>query len=134
MTVDSALLDALMRPDPKPAPRFLLHLDGASYPMENVAVADSPTPVNRPTTRGGVYFSGRSAHRITGTVLGTNLAPSLTGKMLGPSTDFEVLRIDAEIACDGRQVRLAITVHLTNSVQTPDSMELGMTIVGLESA
>ncbi len=134
MTVDSALLDALMRPDPKPAPRFLLHLDGASYPMENVAVADSPTPVNRPTTRGGVYFSGRSAHRITGTVLGTNLAPSLTGKMLGPSTDFEVLRIDAEIACDGRPVRLAITVHLTNSVQTPDSMELGMTIVGLESA
>ena len=54
--------------------------------------------------------------------------------MLGPNTEFGVLRIDAAVARGGILHRLVIAAHLTNSVQTPDSTELGMIIVGLESA
>ncbi len=134
MTVDPALLDIILKPDSEPAPRFLLRLDGASHLMEQVAVADSPTPVSRPTMRGGSYFSDKTVHRITGTIGRTDLAPYLTGKMLGPNTEFGVLRIDAAVAREGILHRLVIAAHLTNSVQTPDSTELGMIIVGLESA
>lgn len=134
MTVDPTLLDIIMKPDPAPVPRFRLRLDGTEYRMERVAVADAPTPVSRPTMRGGSYFSGKTAHRITGTINRTDLASLLTGKMLGPSTEFGMLRIEAEVTRDGMQYRLVITAHLTNSVQTPDSTVLGMVIVGLESA
>ena len=134
MAVDPALLDIVMKPDPKPDPRFLLHLDGTEYVLEHVAITDSPTPVNRPTMRGGSYFSGRTAYRITGTVGRADLAPSLTGKMLGPNTEFGVLRIDAQVTRGGTPYRLVIAAHLTNSVQTSDSTDLGMVIVGLESA
>lgn len=64
----------------------------------------------------------------------TDLAPYLTGKMLGPNTEFEVLKIDATVTRGSTLHRLMIAAHLTNSIQTSNSTELGMVIVGLESA
>ena len=58
-----------------------------------------------------------------------SVVPLLTKKMLGPNTEFGELKITTEIESDGKSVPIEIYTNLTNSVQTPDSIELGMIIV-----
>ena len=53
--------------------------------------------------------------------------------MLGPNTEFGELKISTLIEIDNKSVPLEIFTNLTNSVQTPDSIELSMIIVKLES-
>ncbi len=53
--------------------------------------------------------------------------------MLGPNTEFGELKISTLIEIDKKSVSLEIFTNLTNSVQTPDSIELSMIIVKLES-
>lgn len=52
--------------------------------------------------------------------------------MLGPNTEFGELNISTSIELDGKLMPLEISTNLTNSVQTPDSIELSMIIIKLE--
>ena len=52
--------------------------------------------------------------------------------MLGPNTEFGELKISTQIESDGKPVDIEIFTNLTNSVQTPNSIELSMVIVKLE--
>ena len=97
--------------------------------MTNVDVSHSPTPVNEPTTRGGVYFSDKFAYKMTGVISDLSVIPFLTKKMLGPNTEFGELKITTKI----NSIFLEIFTNLTNSVQTPNSIELSMIVVKLES-
>jgi hypothetical protein len=101
--------------------------------MKNVLVSHSPTPVNEPTTRGGVYFSDKFAYKMTGVVHDLSVVPYLTKKMLGPNTEFGELKITAQLSLNGNDTYVEMSTNLTNSVQTPDSIELSMIIVKLES-
>ena len=93
----------------------------------------SPIPVNEPTTRGGVYFSDKFAYKMNGLIKDLSVVPLLTSKMLGPNTEFGELKITTRIESDGKPANLEIFTNLTNSVQTPDSIELSMIIVKLKS-
>ncbi len=62
-----------------------------------------------------------------------SVIPLLTKKMLGPNTEFVELKISTQIESDGKPMNLEIFTNLTNSVQTPDSIELSMIIIKLES-
>ena len=53
--------------------------------------------------------------------------------MLGPNTEFGELKITTQINHDGSTLDLEIFTNLTNSVQTPDSIELSMIILKLTS-
>ena len=53
--------------------------------------------------------------------------------MLGPNTEFGELKITTMINLENGPKNLEIHTNLTNSVQTPDSIELSMIIVKLES-
>lgn len=133
MTVDVNLLNSLIGFTASGSSRFTLHLKGNSYPLTRVQVTHSSVPVNEPTTRGGVYFSEKFAYKMKGTVEDLSVVPLLTKKMLGPNTEFGELKITAAIDAEGNQKNLQISTNLTNSVQTPDSIELSMIIVKLES-
>ena len=111
---------------------FSMTVDGKEYSLSSVAVANSPTPVNKPTTRGGAYFSDKFAYKMKGTVRDLSVVPLLTKKMLGPNTEFKGLKIIAKVKSDGSSVFEMIT-NLTNSVQSPDSIELNMIIVDLKT-
>lgn len=111
---------------------FLLHLNDFTYPVTSVSIVNSPTPVNEPTTRGGVYFSDKFAYKMKGTIEDLSVIPLLTKKMLGPNTDFGDLKIETQLSSD--ESKIEIFTNLTNSVQTPTSVELGMIIVKLETA
>ena len=132
MSVNSNLLETLMKYTVKHSPKFVLHLNDHLYNLINVSIENSPVPVNEPTTRGGVYFSEKFAHKMKGAVEDLNVVPLLTKKMLGPNTEFGELKISCQIEFNGKSVSVDIFTNLTNSLQTPNSIELSMIIVKLE--
>jgi hypothetical protein len=132
MLFNMNLLEQLIEFNTKRSPQFLLHLDGTVYPISSVTILNSSVPVNGPTTRGGVYFSDKFAYKMNGVIDDLSVVPLLTSKMLGPNTEFGELKIVTQIKSEGNLVNLEVSTNLTNSVQTPNSIELSMIIVKLE--
>ncbi|WP_428324314.1 hypothetical protein [Nitrosopumilus sp.] len=133
MTVDNNLLKSLIDFSESDSLEFALHLKDNLYTLTHVQISHSSIPVNEPTTRGGVYFSDKFAYKMKGTVDDLSIVPLLTKKMLGPNTEFGELKITSSITLENGVKNLEIHTNLTNSVQTPDSIELSMIIVRLES-
>ena len=133
MSVDVNLLKILMEFNENSSPEYKLFLQDETYSMTDISIINSPIPVNEPTTRGGVYFSDKFAYKMNGTIKDLSVIPLLTKKMLGPNTEFGELKITTQIETDGKPTNLEIFTNLTNSVQTPNSIELSMIIVKLES-
>lgn len=109
--------------------RYTLHINESVFPLADVLITNSPTPVNEPTTRGGVYFSDTFAYKMKGVIKDLSVVPLLTEKMLGPNTEFGELKITTQINRDGDALNLELFTNLTNSVQTPNSIELSMIIL-----
>ena len=133
MSINLDLLKILMEFNEKNSPQYQLYLNDDVFPITCVSITNSPTPVNEPTTRGGVYFSEKFAYKMKGMIDGLSVVPLLTKKMLGPNTEFVELKISTQIEFDGQSMNIEIFTNLTNSIQTPDSIELSMIIVKLES-
>ncbi len=133
MSVNLNLLEILMQFNEKNSPEYLLYLNDDVYPITCVSISNSSIPVNEPTTRGGVYFSDKFAYKMKGVIEDLSVIPLLTKKMLGPNTEFVELKILTQIESDGKPMNLEIFTNLTNSVQTPNSIELSMIIVKLDS-
>ncbi len=133
MSLNLDLLEILIEFNEKNSPRYLLCLNDNTFPITCVSITNSPTPVNEPTTRGGVYFSDKFAYKLKGMIKDLSVVPLLTKKMLGPNTEFAELKISTQIESSGKPMNLEILTNLTNSVQTPNSIELSMIIVKLES-
>ena len=133
MSVDSNLFEKLMIFSNQNSSKFTLSLNDADYDLVDVSIEHSSVPVNEPTTRGGVYFSEKYAYKMKGAIRDLSVVPLLTKKMLGPNTEFGELKISTSIESDNKSISLEIFTNLTNSVQTPDSIQLSMIIVKLES-
>ncbi len=131
MSVNRDLLESLITYNEKNSPKFSLKLNDSSYPIIDVSITNSTIPVNEPTTRGGVYFSDTFAYKMKCTLKDLTIVPLLTKKMLGPNTEFGELKIITQIESGGKYLNLEISTNLTNSVQTPNSIELSMIIVKL---
>lgn len=134
MPIDTGLLGILVGSHEESGLDFSLLLQGKSYQLARVSIADSPTPVTRPTVRGGVYFSAKSEYRIRGTVDDLAIVPLLSKTMLGPSTEFGDIQIRTELPYRGKALGLRLHANLTSSVQGPSGIELHMVLVGLEPA
>jgi len=132
MSVDSSLLKNLMQYYSDHSPKFTILVNDRIFPLIDVSIVNSPIPVNEPTTRGGVYFSEKFAYKMKGTIDDLSIIPLLTKKMLGPNTEFGELKISSQIESNGKIMPIDIFTNLTNSVQTPNSIELSMIIVELK--
>ena len=119
-----------MKPDSNRS--YFLHLDGKDFELYDVSIKNSPTPVNSPTTRGGVYFSDKFANKIKGTIKDLSIVPLLTKTMLGPNTEFGDIKITTTLSSNNETKNVSISANLTNSVQGPSKIELNMIIVNLE--
>ena len=133
MSFNIQLLEKLMKFNEETPLKFTLHLNDATYSISDTSIINSPVPVNEPTTRGGVYFSDKFAYKMKCVVNDLSVVPLLTKKMLGPNTEFGELRITTDVELDGKIVPVEIFTNLTNSIQTPNSIELSLIIVKLES-
>ena len=132
MSVDPVLLNALMTSELNSC-QYTLHINESVFPMVDVLITNSPIPVNEPMTRGGVYFSDKFAYKMKGAIQDLSVVPLLTEKMLGPNTEFGELKITTQINHDGANLNLELFTNLTNSVQTPNSIELSMIILKINS-
>jgi len=133
MTVNPDLLDVLMTANQTNSCKYTLHLNKKDYSLDNVLIINSPTPVNFPTTRGGVYFSDKFAYKLKGTIHDLSVIPFLTKTMLGPNTDFGEIIITTQIDDNNQKRNFSIYANLTNSVQGPSKIELNMIIIKLHS-
>ncbi|MGB0856145.1 MAG: hypothetical protein ACPGQP_03895 [Nitrosopumilus sp.] len=132
MSVNFDLLKELMQCVQENTCQYTLCLNNMEYPLFDVSIMHAPTPVNEPTTRGGVYFSEKSAYKMKGVINDTSIVPLLTKKMLGPNTEFGELMITTQIKSNGISKFVEIFTNLTNSIQTPNSIELSMIIIKLK--
>lgn len=107
---------------------FVLKLNEKKYPLTDVMITKSPNPVDKPTTRGGVYITGKFSFKIKGTIHDTSIIPELTETMLGPNTDFEELTIDTSLD----DAPVSIITNLTSSMHNSEKIELNMVIVDLK--
>jgi len=134
LSVDQSLLKFLIIANEKNSPEYVLHLDNISYPIVDVSVTNSPTPVTSPTTRGGVYFSDTFAYKIKGIIDDVSIIPALSKTMLGPNTEFGEIKITTQIENDNKKINLSLFANLINSVQSLSKIELNMILVRLESS
>ncbi len=111
---------------------IILEIGPDIFPLKNVEIIKSSIPVNRPTTRGGVYFSDTFAFKIKAQVTDLSLVPLLSKSMLGPNTDFQDLQIITNIKIDNSFKKITFLVHLTNSMQSSSYIELHMTIIKIK--
>ena len=133
MSFNKDLLVHLIEFNKKNSPEFLLYINDNIFVITDTQITNSSIPVNEPTTRGGVYFSDKFAYKMNGMIKDLSVVPLLTSKMLGPNTEFGDLKITSRIEFNGKPIDLEIFTNLTNSVQTPNSIELSMIIVKLKS-
>lgn len=134
LSVDLGLLESLMNINEKESLEYVMHLDNKQYLLSDVVIVNSPTPVNSPTTRGGVYFSDTFAYKIKGIIDDLSIIPLLSKTMLGPNTEFGEIKITTNLLKNGKTVPLSLFTNLTNSVQYPSKIELNMILVKLESS
>lgn len=110
-------------------PDYILHIDRTNFNLQNVKLTRSPTPVNQPTTRGGVYFSDKYAFKIKAQVNDFSIIPLLSQSMLGPNPEFQELKIKTKIRLENSLKEITFLVNLTNTMQSSSHVELNMTIV-----
>ncbi len=111
---------------------FVLCFASDTFLLENVVISKSSTPVNRPTNRGGVYFSDTFVFKIRATVSDLSLAPLLSQSMLGPNPDFQDLEITTKAKIDNSLKNVKLFAHLTNSMQNSSIIELNMNIIRIQ--
>ena len=133
MSFNKELLEKLIEFHEKNSIKFTLYVNDGSYQISSTSITNSPIPVNEPTTRGGVYFSNKFAYKMKCIVEDLSVVPLLTEKMLGPNTEFGELKITTIIESNDKSTPVEIFTNLTSSVQTPNSIELSLIIVKLES-
>ncbi len=110
---------------------YVIHIEEKSYPVKKISIMKSKIPVREPTTRGGVYFTDVEAYKakvITDLSI-TNEIPKL---MLGPNTDFKPILIKTNLKIDGREYLITMTTHLTNAVNTKETVELNLIVDKLD--
>ena len=133
MSFNKELLEKLIEFNEKNSTKFTLYVNDGTYQITSTSITNSPIPVNEPTTRGGVYFSDKFAYKMKCVVEDLSVVPLLTKKMLGPNTEFDELKITTTIGSNDKSIPIEIFTNLTNSVQTPSSIELSLIIMKLES-
>ena len=111
---------------------FILHIGNDTFPLKNMMMIKSSTPVNRPTTRGGVYFSDTFVYKIKAQVTDFSIASLLSKSMLGPNQDFQDLKIITHIKTENSLKTISLLCHLTNYMQSSSHIELNMTLIKME--
>lgn len=132
MTLDEKILIEIIEVQKSHKLDYILHLEKVTYLLDSVAIAKSPTPVNRPTNRGGVYFSDTFAFKIKAVVSDLSIAELLSKSMLGPNPEFQELEITTNVPIKDLIKKVTFFVNLTNSMQSSSHIELNMTIISLK--
>ena len=131
MNIDEKLLQEIIDNLESKKLQFRLNISQKSFPLSNVKITNSSTPLSKPNVRGGVYFSDTSVFKIIGRTEDLTILPHLSKSMLGPNSEFQELEIVTKIPKNNQSKNVSIFTNLTNSMQASSHLELSMNIVGI---
>ena len=110
---------------------YVINIEEKSYPVKHLSIIKSKIPVREPTTRGGVYFTDVEAYKVKATT-DLSIKNEIPKLMLGPNTDFKPILIKTSLKIDGVERLVTMITHLTNAVNTKDSVELNLIVDKLD--
>jgi hypothetical protein len=98
------------------------------YKLNDVRMSKKNTVVSKKTVRGGAYISDKFVYQLKATVFESGIAAMLSGTMLGPNFDFDVLEIRVENMGNGYG-KISLLTNLVNTLQKQSMTELTMNII-----
>ena len=108
--------------------KFSLIMEKKQYKLNDVTMSKKNTVVSKKTVRGGVYISDKFVYQLKATVSEPKMATMLSGTMLGPNFDFDVLEIKIENMGNGYG-KISLLTNLVNTVQKQSMTQLTMNII-----
>ena len=110
--------------------KFSLIMKEKQYKLNDVTIYKK-TVVSKKTVRVGAYISGKFVYQLKATVFESGIAAMLSGTMLGPNFDFDVLEIRVENMGDGYG-KISLLTNLVNTLQKQSMTELTMNIIDIK--
>ena len=111
--------------------KFSLIMKEKQYKLNNVIISKKNTVVSKKTVRGGAYISDKFVYQLKATVFEPGIATMLSGTMLGPNFDFDVLEIRVENMGNGYG-KISLLTNLVNTLQKQSMTELTMNIIDIK--
>ena len=111
--------------------KFSLIMKEKQYKLNDVIMSKKNTVVSKKTVRGGAYISDKFVYQLKATVFESGIAAMLSGTMLGPNFDFDVLEIRVENMGDGYG-KISLLTNLVNTLQKQSMTELTMNIIDIK--
>lgn len=128
MNLDDGILSRLTKDSTKR--EYHLYYQDKGYSLEDVTITKSTMPVNKPTSRGGLYFVSDKEYKIKGTVRDLSILPFISKMMLGPNEEFQEISIKTQLEIDGKNRSCTILVYLTNTMNNSSKIIFNMLIIG----
>ena len=101
------------------------------YKLNDVIMSKKNTVVSKKTVRGGAYISDKFVYQLKATVFEPGIATMLSGTMLGPNFDFDVLEI--RVGNMGNNYgKISLLTNLVNTLQKQSMTELTMNIIDIK--
>ena len=108
--------------------KFSLIMKEKQYKLNNVTMSKKNTVVSKKTVRGGAYISDKFVYQLKATVFEPGIATMLSGTMLGPNFDFDVLEIRVE-NMGNDYGKISLLANLVNTLQKQSMTQLTMNII-----
>ena len=107
--------------------KFSLIMKEKQYKLNGVTIYKK-TVVSKKTVRGGAYISDKFVYQLKATVFESGIAAMLSGTMLGPNFDFDVLEIRVE-NMGNDYGKISLLANLVNTLQKQSMTQLTMNII-----
>ena len=130
MNFDENVLSQLKQDSTKR--EYHLYYQNKVYPLEDVTITKSSMPVNKPTTRGGVYSVSDKEYKIKGTIRDLSLMPFISKMMLGPNTEFQEIPIKTNLEIDGKNRSCTLFAYLTNAMNNSSKIVFNLIIIRIK--
>ena len=111
--------------------KFSLIMKEKQYKLNDVIISKKNTVVSKKTVRGGAYISDKFVYQLKATVFEPGIATILSGTMLGPNFDFDVLEIRVE-NMGNDYGKISLLTNLVNTLQKQSMTELTMNIIDIK--
>ena len=108
--------------------KFSLIMKEKQYKLDDVVMSKKNTVVSKKTVRGGAYISDKFVYQLKATVFEPGIATMLSGTMLGPNFDFDVLEIRVE-NMGNDYGKISLLTNLVNTLQKQSMTELTLNVI-----
>ena len=101
--------------------KFSLIMKEKQYKLNDVTIS-------KKTVRGGAYISDKFVYQLKATVFEPGIATMLSGTMLGPNFDFDILEIRVE-NMGNDYGKISLLTNLVNTLQKQSMTELTLNVI-----